>query len=185
MKARDVMTGWSTLRAGMLALAVLLGGMPEAQAQTPPTTLGVTTRPVAGAAGDMVVASLVDAGVKTGASVVVTLRIVDANGAVVAQTSGPVSESAPLRLSYRASAATGLSAQVIVPMAATGPSVPVLTLERWRPVAAPPPPPLPEPERCVLPSVNPRPPPTDGPVTLCLAVSPECTCSAVSEPGPQ
>ncbi|WP_163992824.1 hypothetical protein [Pyxidicoccus caerfyrddinensis] len=177
MKAMDVMTGWSTVRASVLVLAVLLGGMTEAQAQTQNPALKVTTPPVAGAAHDTVVASLVDAGIMTGDTVMVTLRLVDAAGAVVAQTSGLVSESMPLRLSYRATSAGGLSAQVLVPLTEVGLSLPLLSVERWSPAVWPPPR-EPQPEACLMPRTQ-RPPPTEGPVTLCLQVDPRCPCGAV------
>ncbi|MCY1023893.1 hypothetical protein [Pyxidicoccus sp. MSG2] len=103
------------------------------QTTTPPRVERVTTRPLTGATRDTVVASVVDTGVRTGASVLVTLRLVDVNGTIVAQTTGTVSEGVPLRLSYRAPSSAGVSAQVVVPLGPTELSAAVVTLERWNP----------------------------------------------------
>ena len=140
--------GWT------LVLSVLLGGL-SAQAQVPTATapatatptptrfVRVTTRAIPGDAYDTVVASAVETGVRTGGSATVTLRLLDSSGAVVAQTTGVVSDGVPLRLSYRAPSTAGLSAQVVIPLGATGLSAPVVTIERWNPqlpVGTPPPP---------------------------------------------
>jgi|GEM_PF-2717933 hypothetical protein len=181
MKVEGVMKGWKGMRVGALVLAVLLCGVAvEARAQAQAQSLKVTTAPISGAVGDTVIASVVDTGIRTGASVVVTLRVVDGSGAVLAQTSGPVSESVPLRLSYRAAVHTGLSAQVLLPFTDVVLSVPVLTLERWPPVPRPSAvlPPPPRPEACMLPPTQ-RPPPEEGPVTLCKRMTPNCECTVV------
>ena len=130
--------GWT------LVLSVLLGGLSaQAQAQAPTSTtpatatptrfVRVTTRAIPGDAYDTVVASAVETGVRTGGSATVTLRLLDSNGAIVAQTTGVVSDGVPLRLSYRAPSTAGLSAQVVIPLGATRLSAPVVTIERWNP----------------------------------------------------
>ncbi|WP_163988950.1 hypothetical protein [Pyxidicoccus caerfyrddinensis] len=123
--------------AWVLVLAMVLCGWgPQAWAQSTTTTTRitrVTTRPLTGTAGDMVVASVVDTGIRTGASVLVRLRVVDAAGTVLAQTTGTVSEGVPLRLTYRATSSVGVSAQVDVPLGPIVLSAPVVTIERWNP----------------------------------------------------
>ncbi|MFP2911633.1 hypothetical protein ACLESD_42730 [Pyxidicoccus sp. 3LFB2] len=133
-KLRESIPGWT------VALGILLGGL-TAQAQSTSATgtatatsaVRVTTGAVTGNAQDTVVASVVETGVRTGARVTVTLRLLDSNGAIVAQTSGLVSDGVPLRLVYRAPSTAGVSAQVVIPLGATNLSAPVVTIERWNP----------------------------------------------------
>ncbi|MFP2933953.1 hypothetical protein ACLESO_54290 [Pyxidicoccus sp. 3LG] len=132
---------WKWLRGSTrgwaLALGVLLGGL-SAEAQQQTVRAEQTTTPlVTGATADRVVASLVDVGVRTGGSVYVVLRLVDASGATVAETSGTVSEGMPLRLSYRATSAAGLSARVIIPLGQGQLTFPLLMIERWTPGTPP------------------------------------------------
>ncbi|QSQ26660.1 hypothetical protein JY651_17765 [Pyxidicoccus parkwayensis] len=127
---RSRVSAWGVV----LGLVLCCGLATQAWAQSSPTlAVQVTTQPRTGAAGDMVVASVMDTGVRTGARVSVTLRILDASGAIVAQTTDVVSEGVPLRLTYRATSSAGLSAQVLVPLGSTRLSAAVLTLERWDP----------------------------------------------------
>jgi hypothetical protein len=123
--------------AWVLVLGMVLCGLAtQAWGQSATTTTRVTrvtTRPLTGTPGDTVVASVVDTGIRTGASVLVTLRVVDVAGTVLAQTTGTVSEGVPLRLTWRATSSAGVSAQVVVPLGPTVLSAPVVTIERWNP----------------------------------------------------
>jgi len=120
------------------------------------------TPALSGQVGDQVVASVVEAGVRTGASVMVVLQLRDAAGTVVAQTSGLVSEGNPLRLTHQATTTGGLYAFASAPADGPSFSAAVLLLERWpiRPGPTDPPP-----EHCVAPMPQPDPPPGE-PVTL-------------------
>ena len=131
MRTKEMMNG---LRGSTwaLVLGVLLCGA-AAQAQESTRAARVTTTPLPGDAGDTVVVSVVDAGVRTGARVPVTLQLVDGSGTVVARTSGVVSEGVPLRLTYRAPSSAGLSAQTLIPTGPTQLSAPVVVVERWNP----------------------------------------------------
>lgn len=129
MRTKEMMNG---LRGSTwaLVLGVLLCGA-AAQAQETTRAARVTTTPLPGDAGDTVVVSVVETGVRTGARVPVTLQLVDGSGNVVAQTSGVVSEGMPLRLTYRAPSSAGLSAQALIPAGATQLAAPVVVVERW------------------------------------------------------
>jgi hypothetical protein len=163
-----------------LALMVLVCGLAAgAQQRGLVKVMNVTTTPVSGAVGDTVVASVVDTGIRTGATVTVTLRLLDSLGAVLAQTSGEVNEGTPLRLSYRAASANGISAQVIVPIGGVPLSAPVITLERWSAATVPPPEEPRPPVTCAIPIA--RPDEDEGPVTLC-ATDPRCDCNVESLP---
>jgi hypothetical protein len=119
-----------------LAVSVLVCGLTGgtlAGAQTTPPMQSVVTAPLTGAAGDTVVASVVDTGVRTGASVTVTLRLVDSNGVVLGQVTGVVSASTPLRITARAPSSGGVHAQVLLPCGGPQLSAPVVTGERWGP----------------------------------------------------
>jgi hypothetical protein len=135
MKTEGAMKGQ---RGGAWVLVlgmVLCGWATQAWAQSTTTTriTRVTTRPLTGTTGELMVASVVDTGVRTGASVRVTLRVVDAAGTVLAQTTGTVTEGVPLRLTWWATSSAGASAQVDVPLGPTTLSAPVVTVERWNP----------------------------------------------------
>lgn len=120
--------------AAVLVLGLMLcGWVAGAQTQEPVPIIDVRTRAVPGASGDTVVASLVDTGLRTGASVVATLRVLDANGAIVAETTSAVSAGTPLRLRYRAPSTAGVSAQVLIPLGPDQLAAPVMVLERWAP----------------------------------------------------
>ncbi|MBJ6761209.1 hypothetical protein JGU66_10575 [Myxococcaceae bacterium JPH2] len=119
-------SGWG---AFVLSVGLLMSA--SAFAQTSGPFVSVRTRPLEGSAGDSVVASLVETGVRTNASVLVTVRLVDSAGAVLAESSGWVSASTPLRLRHRAATADGVRAQVFVPVGTIQLAAPVLTFERW------------------------------------------------------
>ncbi|MFP2960478.1 hypothetical protein ACLEPN_22310 [Myxococcus sp. 1LA] len=160
------------MRAGVLALLVgVIGGAGQAWGQPAPVTLAVKTDFSYGEADDIVVASVVETGVRTGASQVVTLQILNTGGSVVAQTTGEVDQETPLRLVYRTSTATPVFARAIATVGVETLSVPVITVERWS--AA-------EPAswqmvvNCYFEMAMPRPPPPPpGPITLkCEPVDP-------------
>ncbi|MCY1036710.1 hypothetical protein OV207_35065 [Corallococcus sp. BB11-1] len=137
------MTAFNAGRGWVRALAVtaLLWGVTAAAQATPQVTV-MTTVPVTGTAMDQVVASVVDTGVHRGGTLTVTLRILAASGAVLAQVTGPVSEGAPLRLSARAPSAAGVRAQLVLPMNRDPLGVGFLVLERWDPPSPPVEPPI-------------------------------------------
>ncbi|NTX04781.1 hypothetical protein HUA75_23665 [Myxococcus sp. CA040A] len=121
-----------------MALAVLVGGFSGAAgAQAPPPVISVVrSTPVEGEARDLVVASVVENGVRTSVNQLVTLQLVNSvTGVVVAQTHGVLTETTPLRLSYRAPVADTLYARAIAYQSSTPRSVAILTVERWSPVA--------------------------------------------------
>ncbi|WP_238540071.1 hypothetical protein [Corallococcus macrosporus] len=164
------------MRAGLMALLMgVTGGAGQAWGQSEPVTLSVKTDFSHGEAGDQVVASVVETGVRTGASQVVTLQLVDAAGVVVAQTTGTVDQDTPLRLVYRVPTASAVFARVFATVGVATFSVAVVTVERWSPEE-------PEPGRdpviCHIESAMPRPPPPPpGPVTI--------QCERVPPPPPQ
>ncbi|MCP3167482.1 hypothetical protein [Myxococcus qinghaiensis] len=160
----------SWMRGGLLALVTLVGGVSgSALGQTTAVLTHVAkTPPSHGEAGDQVVASVVDTGIRTGGSQVVTLQLLDSAGTIVAQTSGVVDGDSPLRVSHRATSANPLFARVIAATTGTTLSAAVVTVERWSPLA---PNPWSEPVICYFemmkPNDNPRPPPPPpGPITL-------------------
>ncbi|MCP3098121.1 Gmad2 immunoglobulin-like domain-containing protein [Myxococcus sp. K15C18031901] len=156
---------------GALALLVVVGVAREgAHAAATVPQMTSTTPALSGQVGDQVVASVVETGVRTGASVMVLLQLRDAAGTVVAQTSGLVSEGAPLRVSYQATSAGGLRAFASAPKDGPQFSAAVLTIERWSTSPTPPTPP----QHCVYPMPEPTPRP-NGPVTVgyCLPPLPE------------
>ncbi|NOK36396.1 hypothetical protein D7W79_28990 [Corallococcus exercitus] len=115
-----------------LVMMALLWGV-TAAAQTAPAsyTVAVTTQPLVGAAGDTVVASVVEAGTLSAPSTVrMTLNILDERGVVLATVTGTVSAGAPLRVSTRAPSSGGVRAQLILPPGAEQMSAGVLVLER-------------------------------------------------------
>ncbi|NTX63855.1 hypothetical protein HUA74_24660 [Myxococcus sp. CA051A] len=126
------------MQGGLLALAVLVGGLSgQAGAQVPPVTTSVVrSTPIAGEARDQVVASVVETGVRASVNQLVTLQLVNSvTGVVVAQTHGVLTETTPLRLSYRALVADTLYARAIAYQSSTPRLVAILTVERWSPVA--------------------------------------------------
>lgn len=177
MRTRPGMKTQSWMRGGLLALVTLVGGVSgPAFGQAPPVTaLAAKTAPSHGEAGDQVVASVVETGVRTGGSQVITLQLLDSAGAIVAQTSGVVDGDSPLRLSHRATSAGSLSARVVSGTTGTPLSVAVVTVERWAPLS---PNPWSEPVVCYFEMVKPtRPPPVPpGPITL--------KCEPVEPPSP-
>ncbi|RKG63664.1 hypothetical protein D7V80_29730 [Corallococcus sp. CA054B] len=125
-----------------LSVMALLWGVSAAAQPAPPSiTVVVTTDALEGTARDLVVASVVDAGIlQSGAPVTMTLRILDEHDAVLATVTGTVSPTAPLRVSTRAPSSAGVRAQLILPPN-TGPlSAGVLVLEREGQGEPPPPP---------------------------------------------
>ncbi|RKH67490.1 hypothetical protein [Corallococcus llansteffanensis] len=137
MKTSNAVGGWG--RA--LAVMTLLWGL-TAAAQVSPPMLVMTTVPVSGVASDRVIASVLDVGVSQGGTLTVTLRILAANGAVLAEITGPVTEGVPLRLSANAPSSAGVRAQLLVPPNTEALAAGVLVLERLpggtRPVEPPP-----------------------------------------------
>ncbi|MCP3138732.1 hypothetical protein [Pyxidicoccus xibeiensis] len=175
MKTEGVMTGGTGVVGRALALMVLVCGLTADAQQAPVAQVArVKTAARTGAISDTVVASVVDTGIRTGATVTVTLRLRDSAGAVLAQTTGAVNEGLPLRLSYKATTANGIFAEVVFPIGSAMLSAPVVTLERWNRLAAPPPPPPPPPP-AVCPTYISRPDEDDEPVTLCFT-APDCVC---------
>lgn len=126
MKTGNVTGGW----ARALAVMTLLWGV-TAAAQASPPMLVMTTAPVSGGAHDRVMASVQDVGVSRGGTVTVTLRILSAQGAVLAEVTGPVTAGAPLRLPLTAPSAAGLRAQLLVPFNTEALAAGVLVMERW------------------------------------------------------
>ncbi|MCE9669651.1 hypothetical protein LY474_17795 [Myxococcus stipitatus] len=159
MKTTHGRKSWGNVVKGALALLMVVGMGAFAAASIPQMTS--QTPALSGQVGDQVVASVVETGVRTGASVSVVLQLRDSAGRIVAQTSGLVSEGSPLRLTYVATSTGGLHAFASAP--ADGPqfSAGVLTIERWSTSPTPPTPP----QECVAPMPQPEPGP-DGPVTL-------------------
>ena len=129
MKTDNGRGGW----ARALAVGALVWGF-TAMAQTPPPTVWVSTVAVQGAANDTVVASAADVGVRTGATLTVTLRLVTERGAVLAEVTGPVTEGSPLRVSARAPTSLGVRAELVLPYSPLPLSAGVLVLERWEPL---------------------------------------------------
>lgn len=162
------------MRAGLLVLLMgVTGGAGQAWGQSVPVTRAVVTAPSYGEAGDMVVASVVETGVRTGQSQAVTLQLLDASGGVVAQTWGVVDQDTPLRLSYRAPTAAPVVARAISTVSGGTFAAAVVTVERWS-VAQPAS--WNAPFICyfeVVPAMPRPPPPPPGPVTLkCEPVEP-------------
>jgi hypothetical protein len=152
MKTTGQGQGW--VRA-LAAMALVWGLSAAAQTAPPAVTVTVTTAPLAGAANDVVVASVVDAGVMRGAvAVPVTLRILNDRGTVIATVNGTVSERAPLRLTVRVTSSAGVRAQVVLPPNRAQLSAGVLVLERGG-EGNPPPPPEP-PLFCPIPAKDPN-----------------------------
>lgn len=154
------------IRGGLLALATLVWGVsgPAWGQATPTTTRAAKTGPSSGEAGDQVVASVVETGVRTGGSQQVTLQLLDSAGGIVAQTSGVVDVDSPLRVSHVAASAGPLVARVIAAVTGTTLSAAVVTVERWSPLS---PSPWSEPVICYFELAGSRPPPSQpGPITL-------------------
>ncbi|RKH54156.1 hypothetical protein D7W81_38535 [Corallococcus aberystwythensis] len=115
----------------LVMMALVWGVTAAAQTAPAPYTMVVTTQPLAGAAYDTVMASVVEAGtLRAPSTVPMTLRILDDSGAVLATVTGTVSAGAPLRVSARAPSSGGVRAQLILPPGAEQMSAGVLTLER-------------------------------------------------------
>ncbi|WP_284665569.1 hypothetical protein [Myxococcus sp. SDU36] len=172
MKAELGMKTRQWMRAGLVALLMgVAGGAGQAWSQSAPVTRAVKTDASHGEAGDQVVASVTEAGVRTGASQFVTLQLVGPAGDVVAQTKGVVDPDAPLRLSYVARTAAPLFARAIATVSGETLSVAVVTVERWSVME---PDSWTWPQNCYFELAMPRPPPPPpGPVTLkCEPVAP-------------
>ncbi|MFY2556772.1 hypothetical protein ACN469_04025 [Corallococcus terminator] len=158
------------IRGGLLAIVTLVGGisLPAFGQAATVTTHVAKTAPSHGEAGDQVVASVVETGVRTGGSQFVTLQLLDSAGTIVAQTSGMVDVDSPLRVSHRAASAGPLVARVVSAVTGTPLSVAMVIVERWAPLS---PNPWSEPVICYFELMkqndNPRPPPSPpGPITL-------------------
>lgn len=150
MKTLHAARGW--MRA--VAATAVLWGLTAAAQVSPPMTV-MTTVPVPGAAHDTVVASVLDVGVSQGGTLTVTLRILSAGGAVLAEVTGPVTAGSPLRLHTTAPAAAGIHAQLLLPPDTEALAAGVLVLERSTGTA----PPVEPPPVCRIPragTIDPR-----------------------------
>ncbi|WP_228557784.1 MULTISPECIES: hypothetical protein [unclassified Myxococcus] len=166
------------MRAGLVALLMgVAGGAGQAWSQSVPVTRAVKTAFSYGEPRDLVVASVVETGVRTGQSQTVTLQLLDHSGVVVAQTTGVVDQDTPLRLTYRTPSEAPVFARAIATVSAETLSAAAVTVERWSvvepaswtgalvcyfelvPMPRPPPPP-PGPVTLKCEPVDPPPPPT-------------------------